>query len=195
MSWPGALVRMAKMGKPLLIASGASELSDVTRAMEAVTPYNKQLVLMQCNTNYTASDGNYDHLHLNVLKTYAALYPNVVLGLSDHTHSPAPVVGAVALGARVIERHFTILPADVSRDGPVSINPTQLGHLVKFSRLDPKIQAEFVRMEIPEFEKTLGNRTRTLSHEEELNRDYYRGRFASRVGDEVIYNWEDKQVF
>jgi sialic acid synthase SpsE len=115
MSWPDALVRMAKTGKPLLMATGASDIGDVVRAMRAVRAVTDQIVLFQCNTNYTAADSNYDHLNLNVLKTYAAMFPDVVLGLSDHTHSPAPIVGAVALGARAIERHFT---DDNDRQGP-----------------------------------------------------------------------------
>jgi sialic acid synthase SpsE len=76
---------------------------------------NSDLVLMQCNTNYTASLKNFDHIHLNVLKTYAMLYPNVVLGLSDHTPGHATVLGAVALGAKAVEKHFT---DDVNREGP-----------------------------------------------------------------------------
>ena len=130
MSWPQMLVYMAKKGKPILIATGASDIADVTRAMRAVQPVNRQIVLMQCNTNYTASDENYDHLNLNVLKTYATLFPDVVLGLSDHTHSPAPIVGAVALGARVIERHFT---DDNNREGPdhkFAMNPEAWAEMV-----------------------------------------------------------------
>jgi N-acetylneuraminate synthase len=52
---------------------------------------------------------------LNVLKTYAQLFPDVVLGLSDHTSRHASVLGAIALGARVIEKHFT---DDTTREGP-----------------------------------------------------------------------------
>jgi len=135
MSWPEALVRMASKGKPLLLATGAADLSDVLRAARPVLEINDQLVLMQCNTNYTASDGNYDHLHLNVLKTYALLFPQAVLGLSDHTHSPAPVVGAVALGARVVERHFT---DDNNREGPdhkFAMNPQAWADMVAQVRL------------------------------------------------------------
>ncbi|MBM3143727.1 MAG: N-acetylneuraminate synthase [Chloroflexi bacterium] len=130
MSWPDGLVRMAKLGKPLLIATGAADISDVVRAMRAVRPVNDQIVLMQCNTNYTAADSNYDHLNLNVLRTYAAMFPDVVLGLSDHTHSPAPIVGAIALGARVIERHFT---DDNDREGPdhkFAMNPENWAEMV-----------------------------------------------------------------
>ncbi len=81
--------------------------------MHTILAINPQLVLMQCNTNYTASLENFDHIHLNVLKTYAHDVPGVVLGLSDHTPGHATVLGAVALGARVIEKHFT---DDNSRD-------------------------------------------------------------------------------
>ena len=131
MSWPQALVRMAQFGKPVLIATGAADISDVARAMRMVRAVNRQIVLMQCNTNYTASDENYDHLNLNVLKTYAAMFPEAVLGLSDHTHSPAPIVGAVALGARVIERHFT---DDNDREGPdhkFAMNPESWAEMVE----------------------------------------------------------------
>jgi sialic acid synthase SpsE len=130
MSWPEALVRMASLGKPILIATGAADITDVVRAMRAVSAVNDQIVLMQCNTNYTAADSNYDHLNLNVLKTYAAMFPNVVLGLSDHTHNPAPVVGAVALGARVIERHFTDSNDREGPDHKFAMNPANWAEMV-----------------------------------------------------------------
>jgi N-acetylneuraminate synthase len=78
-------------------------------------PINRQLVLMQCNTNYTGSVENFDHIHLRVLNTYRTMYPELVLGLSDHTPGHAAVLGAVALGARVVEKHFT---DDTTRVGP-----------------------------------------------------------------------------
>jgi sialic acid synthase SpsE len=134
-SWPQAIVRMAEFGKPMMIATGDSDMSDVERAMEMLLPVNRQVVLMQCNTNYTANEGNYDHLHLNVLKTYAERWPDVILGLSDHTQSAAPVVGAVALGARVIERHFT---DSNDRDGPdhkFALNPKNWAHMVQEVRI------------------------------------------------------------
>jgi N-acetylneuraminate synthase len=135
MSWPDALIRMAKLGKPLLIASGASDISDVVRAMRVVEPYNNQIVLFQCNTNYTASEGNYDHIHLNVLQTYKSMFPNVILGLSDHTQSPAPVVGAVAMGARVIERHFTDSNDREGPDHKFALNPDNWAAMVEQVRI------------------------------------------------------------
>ncbi len=114
-TWLEIIERIASKGKPVLLATGASDLGDVQRAVQAVLRHNQQLVLMQCNTNYTGSDENFDHVHLNVLRSYADLWPEVVLGLSDHTPGHATVLGAVALGARVVEKHFT---DDRSREGP-----------------------------------------------------------------------------
>lgn len=114
--WLEEIDLVARQGKPVLLATGAADLVDVQRAVEAVRAHTDELVLMQCNTNYTADDdGNLDHLNLNVLRTYATLWPDVTLGLSDHTHGSTAVIGAVALGARVVERHFT---DDNGREGP-----------------------------------------------------------------------------
>jgi N-acetylneuraminate synthase len=135
MSWPAAIVRMAKTGKPILIATGASEMDDVRRVMDLVLPINDQVVLFQCNTNYTAEEGNYDHLHLRVLDAFAEEYPDVVLGLSDHTQSAAPVVAAVTLGARVIERHFTDSNEREGPDHKFALNPDNWAHMVQETRI------------------------------------------------------------
>ena len=133
--WIEALERMARKGKPLFVASGASTIGEVQRAVHAILKINPQLVLMQCNTNYTASPDNYDHLHLNVLKTYATMFPEVILGLSDHTHAVAPVLGAVALGARVIERHFTDSNDREGPDHKFAMNPDNWAKMVEETRL------------------------------------------------------------
>ncbi len=114
-TWPEMLERVASKGKPVILSTGASNIRDVERAVQTLRRINPQLVLMQCNTNYTGSPENLLHVHLNVLLTYRTMFPDVVLGLSDHTPGHAAVLGAVALGARVIEKHFT---DDNTREGP-----------------------------------------------------------------------------
>jgi sialic acid synthase SpsE len=114
-TWIEIIEYIAGKGKPYLLASGASTLDDVQRAVSAAMRINSQMCLMQCNTNYTASLENVRYVMLNVLRTYREMYPNLVLGLSDHTPGHATVLGAVALGARMVEKHFT---DDVSRIGP-----------------------------------------------------------------------------
>ena len=135
MSWPEMLVRMASQGKPIILSTGASDIAEVVRAMRMVQAVNREIVLMQCNTNYTASPDNYDHLHLNVLKTYATLFPQAILGLSDHTHSPAPIVGAVTMGARVIERHFTDSNEREGPDHKFAMNPQTWADMVAQVRI------------------------------------------------------------
>jgi len=151
MSWPEALVYMAGKGKPLIMATGASELGEVVENVSAVLEVNPDLVLMQCNTNYTASLENFDHIHLNVLKTYASLFPDIVLGLSDHTPGHATILGAVTLGARAVEKHFT---DDNNREGP--------DH--KFA-LDPDAWAEMVER-TRELERALGSPVKRVAENE-----------------------------
>lgn len=133
--WIEALEHMASKGKPVIIATGASTIGEVQKAVHAILAINKQLVLMQCNTNYTASPKNYDHLHLNVVKTYGTMFPEVVLGLSDHSHGNAAVLGAVTLGARVIERHFTDSNDREGPDHKFALNPADWRSMVDETRL------------------------------------------------------------
>ena len=133
-TWLEACLHMAHKGKPVLLASGASDIGEVQHAVDAILAVNPELVLMQCNTNYTAADGNFDNIHLNVLKTYHQIWPNLILGLSDHTHGHATVLGAVALGARVVEKHFT---DDNHREGPdhaFAMNPQSWADMVDNTR-------------------------------------------------------------
>jgi sialic acid synthase SpsE len=133
-TWPAMLGKVAAKQKPVLLATGASEMGEVERAVEEILKINPNLVLMQCNTNYTASLENFRHIHLRVLETYREKFPALVLGLSDHTPGHATVLGAVALGARVIEKHFT---DDNGRDGPdhpFSMTPSSWREMVDRTR-------------------------------------------------------------
>jgi sialic acid synthase SpsE len=114
-TWHDMIERLASDDKPVLIATGASAMTEVRSAVAVAKTHTDQIVLMQCNTNYTASVENFHHIALNVLKTYAQEFPDLILGLSDHTPGHATVLGAVALGARAIEKHFT---DDVTSTGP-----------------------------------------------------------------------------
>ncbi len=123
-TWLEAMERIAKKGKPVILASGASDIGEVQRAVHCILRHNPQLVLMQCNTNYTASLENFNHIHLRVLQTYRLMFPDLVLGLSDHTPGHATVLGAVALGARVVEKHFTDDNNRVGPDHKFALNPS-----------------------------------------------------------------------
>ena len=133
-TWPELLDRVASKGKPVLLACGASELEELDAAVERILAVNDRLVLMQCNTNYTGSLDNLHHVNLRVLQTFRERYPGLVLGLSDHTPGHATALGAVALGARVVEKHFT---DDRSRTGPdhrFSMTPADWREMVERTR-------------------------------------------------------------
>ena len=130
-SWTEFIKFVADKGKPVLIASGASSLDDVKRAMNCLDP--NQVVLMQCNTNYTVEPEKHKYVNLNVLKEYANLFPGVILGLSDHTLGHGSVLGSIPLGARVFEKHFT---DDNDREGPdhkFALNPLKWKEMVNLS--------------------------------------------------------------
>jgi len=126
--------KMASCNKPMIIASGASELNEVIDVMHMLEETSKEIVLMQCNTNYTASGENFKYINLNVLKTYALLFPNAILGLSDHTLGHTTVLGAVALGAKVIEKHFTDNNHLKGPDHKFSMNPQTWKNMVDATR-------------------------------------------------------------
>jgi sialic acid synthase SpsE len=134
-TWHESLRRMGAKGKPVLIAAGASDLVDVQRAMSVLIDECKvPTLLMQCNTNYTGSLENFRYVRLRVLETFRAMYPEVPLGLSDHTPGHATVLGAIALGACAIEKHFT---DDTRREGPdhaFSMDPATWRDMVDRSR-------------------------------------------------------------
>ncbi|HLD49847.1 MAG TPA: N-acetylneuraminate synthase family protein [bacterium] len=133
-NWEESLQRMASKKKPVFLATGASTMKEVKRAVEIITAIHPQLCLMQCNTNYTGSAENLNHIHLNVLKTFSEKFPDLVLGLSDHTAGHATVLGAVALGARVVEKHFTRDRRQTGPDHPFSMDPEAWREMVDRTR-------------------------------------------------------------
>lgn len=132
--WPRFIEAVAARGKPIFIATGAADMADAVRAVDAAIAVNTQVCVMQCNTNYTGSLENFACVNLTVLNAYAARWPGMVLGLSDHTPGHAAVLGAVTLGARAVEKHFT---DDNDRDGPdhpFSLNPRTWREMVDRTR-------------------------------------------------------------
>jgi len=133
-TWPEMLRRVAEKQKPVLLATGASDIVEVRRAVEEICRINSQLVLMQCNTNYTASLENFRYINLNVLATYRTMFPAAILGLSDHTPGHATALGAVTMGARVIEKHFTDDTRREGPDHPFSMTPESWREMVDRTR-------------------------------------------------------------
>ncbi len=133
-TWTEMIKYIARKGKPYILASGASTQEDVQRAVSAGLAINPKMCLMQCNTNYTASLDNFHYIKLNVLNTYRSMYPELVLGLSDHTPGHATVLGAISLGARMIEKHFTDDTRRIGPDHKFSMDPHSWREMVDRTR-------------------------------------------------------------
>lgn len=133
-TWLEIIQHMCSKNKPVILATGASNMQEVQVAVDAMLERTGQVALMQCNTNYTASLENFKYIQLNVLKTYTNMYPEMILGLSDHTPGHSTVLGAVALGARVIEKHFTDDNSRVGPDHKFAMNPVTWKEMVERTR-------------------------------------------------------------
>jgi sialic acid synthase SpsE len=134
-TWHKMLHKVASKQKPVIIATGASSIQEVIEAIKILSSYDIEICLMQCNTNYTVSSKNFKYINLNVLKTYKTMFPNIKLGLSDHTPGDITVLGAVSLGAIMVEKHFTDDNDRNGPDHPFSMNPKTWKEMVDRTRI------------------------------------------------------------
>jgi sialic acid synthase len=119
---------IAKLGKPMIVSTGGASLEDVQRAYDTIMPLNTQLALLQCTAAYPVS---YDQLNLKVISTYRDMFPEVVVGLSDHENGIAMAVAAYVLGARIVEKHFTLNHTWKGTDQAFSLEPIGMRKLVR----------------------------------------------------------------
>ena len=181
------LREVRKYWSTLFVSTGSTFDYEIQEAAKILEGSNYHF--LHCTTIYPTPLKDLNLRRMDYLRRYTK---NV--GYSDHTKvEETEVIAskiALALGASCIERHFTILERDQTRDGPVSINPSELKELSDFAKLSRPKMISLINEEYPEWEKTLGVSLRALTREELLNRDYYRGRFASLVDKKHINNWE-----
>jgi len=174
--------------KHLFISTGATFDEEIKTITEILKGHS--FTFLHCITIYPTPLSELNLSRIDWLRQFTTS-----VGFSDHSlvrrDGLKASIGALFYGADVIERHFTILSEDETKDGPVSINPRQLEELVSFGKMSKKDLGEYVKKDIPEYEEMLGVPTRELTDAELLNRDYYRGRFASKIMGKIVYNWEE----
>jgi sialic acid synthase len=122
------LTHVAGFQKPMIISTGGGTMEDVNRAYDAVMPINQQLCILQCTAGYPAE---FDELNLNVITTFRERFPNTTIGLSSHDNGIAMAVAAYMLGARVIEKHFTLNHTWKGTDHAFSLEPIGFRKLVR----------------------------------------------------------------
>jgi sialic acid synthase len=140
------LRHVAGFGKPMLLSSGGATMDDVDRAVEAVRPLNEQLCILQCTAAYPCET---EDLNLQVITTLRERYPDYVIGLSDHQNGISMALVAYMLGARVIEKHFTLNHAWKGTDHAFSLMPEGLRKLVRDLRRVPVALGDGVKRPLP----------------------------------------------
>ena len=183
------LVDLKSRFKKLFVSTGATFDEEIKKAAKILQGIDA--IFLHCVTIYPTPLNLLDLSRINYLKKFSKK-----VGFSDHTlvsrDGIKAAAAAIHFGAEVVERHFTILKADETKDGPVSITPKLLEDLVAVSRMTSEDLNTYIKENVQEYNAMLGNSQRELSDEELLNRDYYRGRFATKTKDgRTVYNWED----
>ena len=158
------LEHTAKKNKPMILSTGMADMSIVKNAYELVKKINNNIAILQCTSTYPAK---FNEIHLNVIKTYKKEFPEAIIGYSGHELGIAIPTVSVALGARIVERHFTLDRTMKGGDHAASLEPTGFQKMVRDIRhiedalgsSEKKIQES----EKPIFKK-LGKSLVTINH-------------------------------
>jgi len=121
------LKKIAGTGKPMILSTGMSYLSEVNLALQEIYPYNKNVILLQCTANYPIKN---EETNLKVINTYRDNF-DILLGFSDHSVGVGASPYAVAMGAKVVEKHFTVNKSSKGPDHKASLSPPELTEYVQ----------------------------------------------------------------
>ena len=122
------LKHTAKKNKPIILSTGMADMEIVNKAYELVTKYNNNIAILQCTSTYPAK---FEEINLNVIQTYKKEFPNAIIGYSGHELGIAIPTVSIALGARIIERHFTLDRTMKGGDHAASLEPTGFQKMVR----------------------------------------------------------------
>lgn len=185
--------RCLKFAKEIVISTGATNWNDVSKtAMELyqIKSPEQVVALLHARTLYPCN------LNDTKLLRMLALIPfGFPVGFSDHSSAMEdkllPSKFAIALGAEYLERHFTILDKSKTKDGPVSVSPTQLSTLVEFSRWTVQQKTQFIFENLNSWRSVTRCDSLDPCDVEIDNARYYRGRFASEREGVRVHSWEN----
>ena len=183
-----------EFAEEIVISTGATywkEILDTVRIIDEKKKDNQVVALLHAKTVYPTQLAQFGILKMSALRSFG-----FKIGLSDHTKPEESQLLAskiaIILGAEYIERHFTILKRDATKDGPISITPSDLRELKDFWE---KSKMEQIReIDSKDFLTALPCNTLEPSEEEIVNRAYYRGRVASKFNGKEIFSWNELDV-
>lgn len=161
---------IASKGKPVILATGIATLTNIEEAVNACRRMdNNQIAILKCTSAYPAP---FEDINLKTIPNLAETF-NTVVGLSDHTLGISVPIAAVALGAKIVEKHFTLCRADGGPDAAFSLEPEELKIMVKSIR---------------ETEKALGKVYYALTPKMKKSREFSRSLF-------VVKNMKKEDTF
>ncbi len=146
------LRHVATLGRPIFLSTGGGTMEDVDRAVETILPLNEQLCVMQCTASYPCE---VEELNLAVIETYRERFPELVVGLSDHQSGIAMALVGYMLGARVIEKHFTLNHAWKGSDHAFSLMPEGMRRLIRDLHRVPDAVGDGVKRPLASEERPL----------------------------------------
>ncbi len=186
---------LSKKFNNIIMSTGATYLDEIDKSCKILKNSKKNFSLLHCVTIYPTPIDKFNFKKISFLKNKF----HVSVGFSDHSESFNNKKNlasklAIYFGAQLIERHITILPKTNTKDGKVSILPEDISEIKEFSRLKKDEQKAYLKdrynLKLNKFSKQ--KLSLNLSHEEILNRNYYRGRFGSILrNNRMIYNWDE----
>ncbi|MEP7175159.1 MAG: N-acetylneuraminate synthase family protein [Gemmatimonadales bacterium] len=153
------LRHVARIGKPILISTGGAELEDVHRAVDAIGSINSQLGILQCTATYPTEP---EEMNLRVISTLRAAFPTACVGLSDHYNGIAMAVAAYVLGARIIEKHFTLNHTSRGTDHALSLEPVGMRKMIRDLRRARLALGDGVKRRLPGEEGAMVKMGKTL---------------------------------
>ena len=122
------LRKVAKTGKPVIMSTGVSDLSDIIDSVQVLRENGcNEIALLKCTSTYPSSPEN---TNLETIPLLRQIFPDCIIGLSDHTMGIGASIASIALGARVIEKHFTLSRAEGGVDSAFSMEPLEMKSLV-----------------------------------------------------------------
>ncbi len=161
--------KIAKLGKPIIFATGIAYLEDIERALKVCKEEgNDQIVLLKCTSTYPSP---YEDMNIKVIPNMSTVF-DCIAGLSDHSMGTAVAVSSVALGAKMVEKHLTLKREDGGPDAAFSMEPDEFAKMVSDIRI---------------VEKALGRVTYELTEKQKKSREDGRSLFITndmKAGDE-----------
>ena len=182
--------------KKIFISTGATYDDEIENTSKICKKLKYDVTFLHCVTIYPTLPKNFNLARIKYLKRFSS-----EVGYSDHSFSNNKFknfasLAAIYFGAQYIERHITILDHGKTKDGLVSITPEDILEIKKFSELNKLEQLAYLKQRYKiNIKMVQGNTNRKLTHEELLNRNYYRGRFCSKIyvnnQSRDLFNWEE----